>query len=86
MYNVFTFQCPAKNVLQKSTHHPIIFDSHQQDSLLQLLSPALQSAFEGQKSEWIHSQNASVAAIDASDLESLKVAVFCVFVVLMVGG
>jgi len=50
------------------------------------LSPALQSALEGQKSKWIHSQNASVAAIDASDLESLKVAVFCVFVVLMVGG
>ena len=58
---------------------PIIFRPLSQDSVLQLLSPALQSAFEGQKSKWIHSQNASVAAIDASDLNSLKRLLFIFF-------
>lgn len=51
-----------------------------QDSVLQLLSPALQSAFEGQKSKWIHSQNASVAAIETKLLAKAQEAPFNTFI------
>lgn len=52
-----------------------------QDSVLQrTLSPALQSAFEGQKSKWIHSQNASVAAIETKLLAKAQEAPFNTFI------
>ena len=92
MYNVFISQCPAKNVLQKSTREPIITSSSDLSARTQSYSYwALHFSppSKGKSPKWIHSQNASVAAIDASDLEQFEtfaVYLFFCWMVLIVGG